>query len=285
MKHDKIEGIIQKRFEKLNDALEQVRLHFNEDDIRLFRVKVKKLAACLLLLEYAKSHDQALKLPSKIAGFYKLSGTIRTLQLQEKHIRKTLAGTDIELPEIYLTSIADKILQLIKKGTKLLNNQKTFKREQAKHLGLLPHHLGPSVIESFIASEAIKLKKLMLPVFPKDASLHEIRKTLKNLLYVSPYTQLDIDTFLPYSLLSTTALIDSFTVILGDFHDINMAIDCLHTECLNLDVSEEEKAVLRNIESQWMTEKISLHKKIYDHLQKIIASQPLSADPVRWPVL
>ena len=45
MKQSEIEGIIEKRFGKINAAFENVRMHLSEDEIRLFRVKVKKLAA------------------------------------------------------------------------------------------------------------------------------------------------------------------------------------------------------------------------------------------------
>ena len=42
MKQSEIEHIIEKRFEKINAAFDKVRMHLNEDDISLFRVKVKK---------------------------------------------------------------------------------------------------------------------------------------------------------------------------------------------------------------------------------------------------
>lgn len=281
MKHHKIEGIIKKRFEKLNAAFDQVRLHFKEDDIRLFRVKIKKLQACLLLLGDAKDHHQALRLPRKITVFYKLCGAIRTLQLQETQILKTLTGTDIKPPEYYLQSVSDKILHLREKATVFLSRDEPFGKEEAKLLELLPRHYGSAATGKLLTSEGTKLKKMFAPVFPSDAALHEIRRTFKNLLYLSPYITTDIGVFLPYSLLSTTAQIDSFTAILGDFHDLNIAIECLHTECQDIEVNEVEKAVLRNIEDRWMTEKNAAHREIYNQMQRIIASRLPSAPPAK----
>ena len=285
MKHREIEAIIKKRFEKLNTAFNQVGLHYEENDIRLFRVKVKKLQACLLLMECEKNHHKAIVLPSKIAKFYKVSGAIRAIQLQEIHIRKIKAGANIMLPETYLAILSDKILHLIGKASKLLSTDKPFGKEEVKLLGLLPHHLDTARIDKFIASEGTKLKKLFAPVFPTDISLHEVRKILKALLYISPYLARDIGTLLPYSLLSSTAQIDALTAILGNFHDLNIAIDCLHTECLALDIPEDEKALLRNIECQWIEGRTAMHEKIYDQLTKINASLVPVESLVKWPVM
>jgi len=113
MKHREIEDIIKKKFEKIHIGLENVRLHFHEDDIRLFRVKVKKLGAYLRLMDTAKGHHQALKVPQGIVKYYKAAGIVRGLQLQQLYVQKTLDANQMALAETYLKLLSDKILHHI----------------------------------------------------------------------------------------------------------------------------------------------------------------------------
>jgi hypothetical protein len=285
MKHREIENIIKKRFENINSALDNVRLYFIEDDIRKCRVKLKKLQSCLNLIGGAENHLHPLKLPRKIAKFYKISGAIRTLQVQRNHIQKTLDGKQIELPKIYLTLITNKIDHHVKTASKLIKGERPFEKEQVKLLDLLPHHITNKTIGQFIHSKQGEFEKLITPVFLSDQSIHAIRKVLKYLLYISPYIDMDIGSFLPYALLSTEHNIDSFTVILGSFHDLSTAIESLYAECVTVKVDDNEKKVLRDIASIWISERETVRENIYDELQKIIASGRPTESLVKWPVM
>jgi CHAD domain-containing protein len=285
MKHQEIAGIIEKRFEKLNVAFESVRLHFTEEDIRVFRVKVKKLQACLRLMNAAKDQLQPLRLYSKIGKFYNVLGQIRSLQMLQRAIPKIGNDKHVALPETFLALIAAKLLQETSRAAKLVNGKSPLKKGEVKLLRLLPQRLSPKAIGKFIASEEVELEKLFAPVFIADQSFHAARKLLKNLLYLFPYIEMDIGALLPYALLSSQDSIDSFTNILGDFHDLNTAIAVLHRECLRVEVSEKEKTVLRVIEDIWVKERAVIRKKLYDQLQKIMASRRSLPALAKWPVM
>jgi hypothetical protein len=272
MKHKEIENIIKKRFEKVNEAFDHVRLRFMEDDVRIFRVKVKKLQSCLNLIGGTENHLNPLKLPRKIAKYYKISGAIRTLQMQRNHIKKTLNGKQIVLPQTYLTLIKNKIDHHVKTTSKLIKSERPFDKEQVKLLDLLPQHLSTKTIGKLIHSERREFEKLITPVFLSDQSIHAIRKVLKNLLHISPYIEISTGGFLPYALLSTKENIDSFSVILGSFHDISTAIESLYAACLKVKVDDNENKVLRDVASIWISERETARENIYDELQKIIAS-------------
>jgi hypothetical protein len=152
-------------------------------------------------------------------------------------------------------------------------------------LDLLPHHITNKTIGQFIHSKQGEFEKLITPVFLSDQSIHAIRKVLKYLLYISPYIDMDIGSFLPYALLSTEHNIDSFTVILGSFHDLSTAIESLYAECVTVKVDDNEKKVLRDIASIWISERETVRENIYDELQKIIASGRPTESLVKWPVM
>jgi hypothetical protein len=285
MKQSEIEGIIEKRFRKINAAFDNVRMHLSEDEIRLFRVKVKKLAACLHLLDAEKDYAHPIKVPQKITKTYQLAGTIRMLQMQQYKIQKTLKGKQVIAPEAYLKLISDEILQHISAFNTHLKGIKPFKKEEEKVSALLPKHLSQKTVQQFIQSNGDTIEKLLAPVFLPDQSFHEVRKLLKNLLYISPYLEMDISTLTPYALLSTYEDIDAFTIVLGGFHDLDTAIACLHITSRKIETDESEKAVLRNIENLWVKERESFRKKIYEEIEKITTSGRPAEPLVKWPVM
>lgn len=57
MKHIKIKNIIKNVYARINLLLEQVILHFNEEEIHLFRVEVKKLRAFMRLVSTVPNEE------------------------------------------------------------------------------------------------------------------------------------------------------------------------------------------------------------------------------------
>ncbi len=285
MKHLKIEEIIEKRFEKIDEAFEKARQHFQEDDIRVFRVKMKKLMACLQLMDSAKTHGQSIKLPSGIIKLNQFFGTIRTLQMQQTFIENTAKEKQTGLPEIYLKFVSDQIILLMKDFSKYIKSAQPFKKEEEKLLVLLPKQLSRKAILQFVRTEGDALEKLFAPVFPADKSFHDARKHFKNLLYVSPYINVEMSDLSPYNALTSFEDIDAFTKILGNFHDLDTALDCLHISVHKIEPDEDEKFILRRLEQIWLAERGAFRVQIYDELQKITASGRTKAAPVEWVVM
>ena len=271
MKHKKIEDIVEDRFKKISDAYDKARLHFIEDDIRIFRVKVKKLAACLHLICAAEEHHHV-KLPPKIEKINQLFGAIRILQMQQNHVFSTIKEYQTGSPDTYLKLISDQILENMEDINKHVKGMKPFKKAEEQLLKVLPKKLSPESILQFVGLEGDNLEKLFNPVFPADQSFHKARKHLKNLLYISPYTDLEIKILSPYKLLSSFEEIDSFSKLLGNFHDLNTAVDCLYRHTNKFEPGEHEKAILRRQEQIWVKAKEGLRIKIYEEMQKIVAS-------------
>lgn len=285
MERREIEEMIKKRFEKINITFEGVRLHYNEDDIRLFRVKVKKLGACLRLLDAAKSNQHSLKIPQRILRYYKVSGEIRNLQIQQQFVLRTLNEKQMELPKSYLNLLSERTPHHIETANKMIKGKQPFKKSEGRLLKLLPDHLSSKTKEQFVRSEIKILKKLLGPVFPAGKPLHEIRKLLKSLLYTWPYIEADVGLISPYTLLSNEENIGVFTIALGKFHDINGAITLLHHDCLTLEMDENEKTIVRNMEGLWMKEKEEARQAIYQYLQKINTSCQPAKPMGKWPVM
>jgi len=285
MKHADIENIIKERLDKVNSAFNKARMHLHEDDIRVFRVKVKKLAASLNLFIEANDHNDHIVVPRKIEKAFQMTGALRSLKMHQNLIKKTLDGKQLAPPEKYLKQIDEKILQYKASFNDYIKDPIPFKKTEERLMKVLPENMSEKNIRRFINVQGVVLENLISQVFPPDKTLHEIRKLLKTLLYISPYTEIEFSALFPFSLLCSYDHVVVFTAILGSFHDINVAIELLHKTCEQIEIDENEKTVLRNIEALWVSEKEDVRKKIYDEIQKIIMSGRAAERPADWPVM
>jgi hypothetical protein len=81
-----------------------------------------------------------------------------------------------------------------------------------------------------------------------------------------------MDIISPYGILSNEENIDAFSKVLGKFHDIETAISLLHTGVANLEIDENEKLILRKLETAWIEDKEAARLEVYQYLQNINAS-------------
>lgn len=284
MKHLKIEGILEKRFGKINEAFEKARLHFQENDIRVFCVKMKKLAAFLRLANAAKKHGHPFELPHALVKLSEKFGAVRSLQMQLARVQLTLADQHSGNPEIYLNYLSSQILECMEDVSKHDKDEHAFKKEEDKLLKQLPDRLQQEAIQQYVRSEGDILEELLMPVFIADKSLHAVRKHLKNLLYIAPYAGMGMSELAPYRIFTGFEEIDDFTKQLGEYHDLNTALACLLTAAEKLEVDEDEKFLLRGLEQVWTAEREACRVQVYAELQKITASGRTPLPVVELPV-
>jgi len=164
MKHLKIETILEKRIEKIDAALINVRLQLQPEEIRVFRIKIKKLGAFLRLMNGAKGHRHAAKLPPKMVKIYQLLGAVRTVQLQQSHVQKTGSGQPGS-PDTYLAYLDDQLRQYSAEVHQQLKGLKPLNKAAEKILKLLPKQISRAAILQFIHLEGDALAELFTPVF------------------------------------------------------------------------------------------------------------------------
>jgi hypothetical protein len=283
MKHLKIETILEKRIEKIDAALVNVRLQLQPEEIRVFRIKIKKLGAFLRLMNGAKGHGHAAKLPPKMVKIYQLLGAVRTVQLQQSYVQKTGSGQPGS-PDTYLAYLDDQLQQYSAEVLQQLKGLKPLKKAAEKILKLLPKQISRAAILQFIHLEGDALAELFTPVFPSDKSFHEARKLLMNLLHISPYLDMQIKEISPYTALATYEDIRELTVLLGDFQELHTVIDSLRAAVSKIEIEDSEKNLLRGLEVLWIKDRESLRGRIYDELYKITASGRTTKHPVELQV-
>ena len=268
MKHEKIVRGFKDCFKKIETSFQQAADGFDAEAIHAFRVEIKKMDALLALLKNGRSHPGKLSIPKTLKKFYHLSGDMRSMQLQQKAIKKSVAGAGAPEPGAYLDAVAMTLARKKKTACNLIRDEKLLKRTKKKLLGHLPSRIKKKEIHQFVQKEADELSGLISTTSPKDETLHEVRKTLKKLLYDHHYIKENTGNAISPEVLASDEFKDISGQI-GDFHDAVVALLLLRQGLEQQPLPESERILLMNIGNEWEAEKESMKQRIVGELEKI----------------
>jgi CHAD domain-containing protein len=164
---------------KLRLLSKKVAADFEVEDIHRFRVEVKKLRA---LVRFACPDGR--RLPKRLRRIYKAVGEIRNLQLLRQSLVK---AADPVLPEEFYRQLDGRIIAAKQETRRLL--------EEYGRMGKLARRLIAGVVALRLTGEVQRsfVRKRIAPedrpgqMPGSDDALHNLRKSLKDLLYVWPF--------------------------------------------------------------------------------------------------
>jgi CHAD domain-containing protein len=261
-KKNELFAISDKKLNKIYIKLQHVINGFGMEDIHSFRVEIKKLKAFLHLLKTDLKHASRLKFPKRLNKINKSLGRLRVFQLQQQNFNKTMNETGLSIPPSYLDTLSAKAAVYKLKTEELQKNIKPVKKEMADIKRHSPHKLYHTTLEKFINLKMNAIQNLLLPEVLEEKSLHLIRKHLKDIQYNIPFLKKD-QAEKPDSRILTGKKIQSVAGILGDFHDIRVALSLLDEDLNELNMSEDEKILLLKIRNKWETEKENIRQRAY----------------------
>jgi CHAD domain-containing protein len=257
MERKKIKKIIESHFKKMKSIAEKVFANYAIEDIHSFRVEVKKTRALLRLIQNVQNL-RTMHFPKQIKNFYKLLGTIRTLQLQQLKIREAIKKTKSVIPEAYLYILHTETDMQIEKANKFLPNKNLFNEKQLTIE--LPGKISTVALNNYLSFQKNKLLHLISQENLSDKQIHQTRKVLKDIFYVYPYIMnkkknADHPFFERKS-------IKEITDILGNFHDTCVALSLLSPEYLNKIPSQQERDLLPVIHERLQKERKKIGAQI-----------------------
>jgi CHAD domain-containing protein len=277
MQHKEIVDLMESRFEEIEASFKGVLDGFGIEEIHLFRIEVKKLKAFLRILQTDLKDPTEVKLSKFLKKSYKLTGTIRGLQLQRQKIQQVVREVNDIQPENYLNLLTIQATENMAAIEKLIKTRKSLLSGGKNVITILPDKLNNKSIQNFIQAEAIELREIVKNEHPQDESLHRFREILKDL----QYNWLFVKKFLGKSLPSTVNdkdYIKLITDLIGNFHDACKGLNLLEPNYIDQISDEKERILLLNIKREWQIDKLDIRQQIETELKKV------SADPVSWIV-
>ena len=262
MKKDEIHGVLNDHFKKIDKYFHKIMKEFEEEDIHMFRVEIKKLRSFLHLVEMEKEEGIHFNTAKKLKTIYGYVGITRNLQLQIKLIRESVKDGDA-LPSEYLNKLKKELGEWQNKIRDYMGEENNFYDEEELLRARMPDKLKKKSITQYIRFMLYKLNGLMNHLFD-DEALHGVRKILKDFHYNRSFIEIHLAP-LPKGIADEKAT-KSCMDLIGLFHDKCIAHALLQTYN-DESVINEEKEFLQKIEQKWEREKEGLKQKIDSKLK------------------
>lgn len=228
------------------------------DDIHRFRVEMKKLRAFIRLTNLTTPEHQH-KIPKNLKKFYNTCGNIRNLQLQLQRITNLASDLLMEAPDLYLQYVRDEEKLAKKKAHELAGSisLRQFEKELTDSSSNLPQEIKTV----FVQKSKQRLSILFTLPFYYDEALHDIRKTVKDLMYNYKYADQEINIELPPALARLKNM-ETLTTNLGDFHDLCIALFLMSPMYLDHLSGLTEKELLCEFRDQVQLRKEAIKNEI-----------------------
>lgn len=260
--------IIYYYFKRLNKNARVIERDFSEEAIHLFRVDVKKLRAFLRMLRLEAEDPGELKFSPEFKKMYSLTGKIRDRQLLLKRLAKINNKKDNRLDKT-ISLFEQELEELIKKKEEILS-KKEFAEIEEKIEKHLPSKADDALIKKFFLQKSGVIKEIISKADYKDLQLHNLRKNIKDIIYIISIFRDDLKN--PLSFLfwdkAELKLAEDLSHILGLFNDTYIALSFLKPADIKKGDTVEKEFLLL-LRRQWLAEKLKLKKEILNKIPEI----------------
>ena len=265
MRNSDQEYIIHYYFAKLARYAAQVKKDFSGKSIHLFRVDFKKLRAFLRLLSSATPAPGQLKFPHKFKKMYSLMGKIRDRQLCLKRIKESENAR--EGRQSNKTHLLKKDVKELTARRNAFLTKREFKEIEKSIIELLPGIPADTLVKNFFHQKLQVISEIAVRGDYKDGELHDIRKSIKDIIYITRIFRDDLKTKIPFVFWNQDQLkkVEGLSHKLGLFNDACIALSLLQPANIEPDAIEKER--LKAIRQTWFLEKRRLKKEILDELR------------------
>ncbi|MDP4261291.1 MAG: CHAD domain-containing protein [Bacteroidota bacterium] len=260
--------IIHYYFKRLDKYMEKMKKDFNEESIHLFRVEVKKLRAFLRMLRPGMEDPGLLKFPRPFKKMYAIAGKIRDRQLCLKRMNEYDQGNDNRSMDT-IQGWEKEIEELTGKKDDFLSKGELAEVEE-KIIKQVPVIVGDALLKNFFSQKLGAIRQVISGGRYRDAELHSIRKSIKDITYINGIFRDDFKTPLPFLRWNKSEVkkAEDLAHTLGLFNDSCIALSFLMPADIKK-ASTGKKKYLLSVRQKWLTEKRKLKKEILKELPAI----------------
>lgn len=179
---NKLEKYAKRLLAKMDRLLKKPLAEYKPDTIHKLRVAIKKLNTLFRLLKYSFPDFEEESLFEPFKKIFDQAGTVRECQLEKEKLELV---TQNDPPEEYLSSLHDEIDNHMHLFFDELHNAPGKLCEQT-YLKTKPYleKLDKKNISRYIDHQEKSLRKTLKHRLKKNKEIHDLRKQLKNILYV-----------------------------------------------------------------------------------------------------
>ncbi|PZF74352.1 CHAD domain-containing protein [Taibaiella soli] len=269
MDRGKIKGLIHAHTHKLAGHAEEISKGFDEEEIHVFRVEVKKLRALLRLLEVHYDHIPT-RFSQKFRELYHISGFLRDTQLMHKRWDEKQFPP---LPE--LKDWLSKEIGKFEKDWEKQHEASSIDGFKEKLHEMDYGHVDTDDLLLFFSRRLNIIKRALMHAPLSDVELHEIRKKLKDMQYMEALCADEwkkghetIGIF-PLQKIHETA------DVAGKYNDLRISLEMLDSFEEDNSKSADRK-VLAELKENLLEQKIRQRKTLMEALQVFNPPPPVA---------
>jgi len=211
----KIQKYLDTQLKNIKYLLRKPANEYTNDTIHQLRVRIKKLNSLLVLLKYDFKDFKAKKCIKPLKQVFRKAGDIRELQIEED-----------KLEFYFLNNSLPKYRSILNKNRAEFQNafSSILESSDPAVLKKIRHYLGPFLknvnrqrIKKYIDKSICEINKTINQIPFQNKIIHDIRKKLKNLMYIQESVAVKGNDELIMQ-------INSLSELLGDWHDYKVTI-------------------------------------------------------------
>lgn len=256
MKKNEIDAFIQTRFKKIDRYFHKSISNFETEHIRQFRAEIKRLKVFLHLINMESEDGPSYHITRRMKTIYSYFGIIRNLQLQLKKINEYVKSSDAVIPAFYINMLEKELEYWKKLSHDFIDNDYSFMKDKQEIMAVLPDKLNKKSIQKFVYYTVYELNSFAGRT--DHEALESMRKFIEDIYYNYEFINPFFDE--PQQNLFNEKAIDKCLALFENFRNQSAALILLQSFSDKLD--EQEKPLLKEMENDWMKEKIDLKIKL-----------------------
>jgi len=271
-----VDHIIRVYYLKLGALALRLKNDYDKTVIHHFRVDVKKMRAFYRLLSLEAGHGKQLKLPRKLKKMYRYAGVTRDIQLQIKNVADYTQKEDAGLHR--LQSLLEHRRKRLDKKNKHILSKSYFLRQERKALEQAPLQLRAETLQLFFRQKKEAIARVIAKGRFSTVGLHSIRKSMKDILYVTSIYTEEIHSSLPLLFWKNNELkeMEDLAHELGRHNDISNTLVLLKSAAAGFTgkALQNTLAYYRHLENE--------KKELRNKLVARLSSPPVFLSPGAW---
>jgi hypothetical protein len=272
MTEKEIIHIVHIYFQRLKQHFRVVKKNTTAETIKPFRIEIKKLRAFLRLLDHEINDHDKIKLPGSLKEMHKSGGRFRDLQLHQQRIEDAIRKRPGIQFSHDLVHAAQK--EIRKERTSFLSHKHIGKPE-TKLKEHLPKSCTTATVRDFFRAKLDHIATIIEAAKWSDKEMHDIRKKLKDILYIIKLYQLDLKKPLGFRFWSKAELQKAKDLEdqLGFLNDTRNALLILDTAMIKR-YQGEEKKLLQSLRRALLVKKTRQKKEVIVSLDGLVLDKP-----------
>jgi hypothetical protein len=134
------------------------------------------------MLSFQKGNAGSIKISNKLKAIFKIAGSIRDVQLQQKRILKAAKSKEIKKPTMYLSLLQKESDQIKEELLKIIATKAVTENRQ-KTEALLPDKFSIKKFRYFLSQQWDIIDTILQSGNLSDDNIHTIRKRLKDIFF------------------------------------------------------------------------------------------------------